>query len=67
VTLSFTVNTPDCKSCPNAATVRQHLGRARLLVDMLADGPQLRGARLDATLLAIGRELAAAAQALGTV
>jgi hypothetical protein len=60
------VSTPtDCKSCPRAVSVRQHLGRARLLVDMLADGEQLKGARLDAALLAIARELEAVALGLG--
>jgi hypothetical protein len=46
--------------------VRQHLGRARLLMDLLSDGEQLRGAKLDSTLQAIARELEAAALALGT-
>jgi len=45
--------------------VRQHLGRARLLLDLLADGERLRGARLDATLRAISQELEAAALGLG--
>jgi hypothetical protein len=43
------------------------LGKARLLLDLLAEGPQLRGARLDATLRAVARELAAAALALGPI
>jgi hypothetical protein len=66
VTILFTVSTTDCKSCSRATTVRQHLGRARLLLDMLSDGEQLRGAQLDGTLQAIAKELAAA-QALTTL
>jgi hypothetical protein len=59
-------STPDCKTCPRAAAVRIHLGRARLLLDLLAEGEELRGARLDATLRAIAEELEAATLALAT-
>lgn len=37
-----------------------HLGKARLLLDPIAEGPRLGGAHLDAPLPAIAKDLEAA-------
>lgn len=54
-------STPDhCKSCPRAVAMSSHLGKARLLLDPIAEGPRLGGAHLDAPLPAIAKDLEAA-------
>jgi hypothetical protein len=62
----FIVSIPDCQSRARATTVRMHLGRARLLLDLLTNGEQLRGARLDGVLRTIAQELEAVALGMGT-